>query len=80
MIINCCVQVQATNDSSCVSKLSAARSGYFKDEFLTHFIARQQRRAPLINWGYYVRSRAAGHVTNAFLNFRDNQKTQVSFL
>lgn len=42
-------QVQGTNDSSVVSKVSAAAQGYFHDDFLRHFVGKVSRRAPLIN-------------------------------
>lgn len=42
-------QVQGTNDSSVVSKASAAAQGYFQDAFLQHLVCRVARRAPLIN-------------------------------
>lgn len=42
-------QVQGTNDSSVVSKVSAAAQGYFQDVFLQHFVCKVTRRAPLIN-------------------------------
>lgn len=45
----CVFQVQGTNDSSVVSKVSAAAQGYFHDEFLKHFVCKVTRRAPLIN-------------------------------
>ena len=60
-------KVEGTNDYSIVSKLSAARAGYFADEFLAakagyvadeflaEFVERPRKRAQLINWGYYLR-------------------------
>uniref|UniRef100_A0A3B5ALD7 tRNA wybutosine-synthesizing protein 4 n=1 Tax=Stegastes partitus TaxID=144197 RepID=A0A3B5ALD7_9TELE len=59
--------VQGTNDSSVVSKVSAAAQGYFKDDFLQHFVCKVARRAPLINRGYYVRWRAVDHCVRRFL-------------
>ncbi|XP_015821263.1 tRNA wybutosine-synthesizing protein 4 isoform X2 [Nothobranchius furzeri] len=59
--------VQGTNDSSVVSKASAAARGYFRDAFLQHFVCRVARRAPLINRGYYVRWRAVDHCVRRFL-------------
>uniref|UniRef100_A0A8C3A6D3 tRNA wybutosine-synthesizing protein 4 n=1 Tax=Cyclopterus lumpus TaxID=8103 RepID=A0A8C3A6D3_CYCLU len=41
--------VQGTNDSSVVSKVSAAARSYFQDVFLQHFVWKVARRAPLIN-------------------------------
>ncbi|XP_067265117.1 tRNA wybutosine-synthesizing protein 4 [Chanodichthys erythropterus] len=60
--------VQGTNDSSVVSKVSAAAQGYFHDDFLKHFVCKVSRRAPLINRGYYVRWKAVDHCMNQFLH------------
>lgn len=43
------MQVQGTNDSSVVSKASAAALGYFHDAFLQRFVCKVARRAPLVN-------------------------------
>lgn len=47
--------VQGTNDDAQVSKLSCVRAGYFKDEYLHHFVRKPSRRSPMINRGYYSR-------------------------
>ncbi|KAI1885314.1 hypothetical protein AGOR_G00218870 [Albula goreensis] len=59
--------VQGTNDSSVVSKVSAATQGYFLDDFLRSFVCKVSRRAPLINRGYYVRWKAVDHCVKQFL-------------
>ncbi|XP_067112568.1 tRNA wybutosine-synthesizing protein 4 [Osmerus mordax] len=59
--------VQGTNDSSAVSKVSAAAQGYFKDDFLKYFVCKVSRRAPLINRGYYIRWKAVDHCVRQFL-------------
>ncbi|XP_017558529.1 tRNA wybutosine-synthesizing protein 4 isoform X1 [Pygocentrus nattereri] len=59
--------VQGTNDSSVVSKVSAAAKGYFQDDLLQHFVCKVSRRAPLINRGYYVRWQAVDHCVKQFL-------------
>ncbi|XP_071339977.1 tRNA wybutosine-synthesizing protein 4 [Trachinotus anak] len=64
--------VQGTNDSSVVSKVSAAAQGYFHDVFLQHFVCKVARRAPLINRGYYVRWRAVDHCVRRFLQITEN--------
>ncbi|XP_063743083.1 tRNA wybutosine-synthesizing protein 4 isoform X2 [Eleginops maclovinus] len=64
--------VQGTNDSSVVSKVSAAAQGYFQDAFLQHFVCKVARRAPLINRGYYVRWRAVDHCVKKFLQVTEN--------
>ncbi|XP_068590319.1 tRNA wybutosine-synthesizing protein 4 isoform X2 [Cebidichthys violaceus] len=64
--------VQGTNDSSVVSKVSAAARGYFQDVFLQHFVCKVARRAPLINRGYYVRWRAVDHCVRRFLHVTEN--------
>ncbi|TRY91864.1 hypothetical protein DNTS_027206 [Danionella cerebrum] len=60
--------VQGTNDSSVVSKVSAAAQGYFHDDLLKHFVSKISRRAPLINRGYYVRWRAVDYCVKRFLH------------
>ncbi|KAM9347649.1 tRNA wybutosine-synthesizing protein 4 [Symphorus nematophorus] len=70
--------VQGTNDSSVVSKVSAAVQGYFHDVFLQHFVCKVARRAPLINRGYYVRWRAVDHCVRRFLHVTENSpKRQI---
>nr|XP_046259052.1 tRNA wybutosine-synthesizing protein 4 [Scatophagus argus] len=64
--------VQGTNDSSVVSKVSAAAHGYFQDVFLQHLVCKVTRRAPLINRGYYVRWRAVDHCVRRFLHVTEN--------
>ncbi|XP_017325084.1 tRNA wybutosine-synthesizing protein 4 isoform X1 [Ictalurus punctatus] len=63
--------VQGTNDSSVVSKVSAAAQGYFHDDFLRHFVGKVSRRAPLINRGYYVRWKAVDRCVKQFLCVTD---------
>uniref|UniRef100_A0A8B9L0D3 tRNA wybutosine-synthesizing protein 4 n=1 Tax=Astyanax mexicanus TaxID=7994 RepID=A0A8B9L0D3_ASTMX len=65
-------QVQGTNDSSVVSKVSAAAQGYFQDDLLQHFVCKVSRRAPLINRGYYVRWQAVDHCVKGFLRVTEN--------
>ncbi|GBO38294.1 hypothetical protein AVEN_17964-1 [Araneus ventricosus] len=43
------MQVQNTNDSSIVSKLSAENKGYFQDNCLKMFVDKEQTRSPIIN-------------------------------
>nr|XP_020493507.1 tRNA wybutosine-synthesizing protein 4 isoform X1 [Labrus bergylta] len=68
--------VQGTNDSSVVSKVSAAAQGYFHDDFLRHFVCKVARRAPLINRGYYVRWRAVDHCVRTFLHVTETCPTR----
>uniref|UniRef100_A0A8C7WV45 [Phosphatase 2A protein]-leucine-carboxy methyltransferase 1 n=1 Tax=Oryzias sinensis TaxID=183150 RepID=A0A8C7WV45_9TELE len=65
------ISVQGTNDSSVLSKASAAAQGYFRDAFIQHFVCRAVRRSPLINRGYYVRWRAVDHCVRRFLQTTD---------
>ncbi|KAG5851677.1 hypothetical protein ANANG_G00054190 [Anguilla anguilla] len=64
--------VQGTNDSSVVSKVSAAAQGYFLDDFLKSFVCKVSRRAPLINRGYYVRWKAVDHCVKQFLRVTED--------
>eukprot|EP00760_Papus_ankaliazontas_P021906 PhM_4_TR18762/c0_g1_i1/m.4318/K15451/PPM2, LCMT2, TYW4; tRNA wybutosine-synthesizing protein 4 len=62
------IQVQRTNDSSVLSKRSASKLGYFKDEYLRCFASKLVRRAPLINRGYYLRVYMMRTVLQWFFN------------
>uniref|UniRef100_A0AAV2K2B5 tRNA wybutosine-synthesizing protein 4 n=1 Tax=Knipowitschia caucasica TaxID=637954 RepID=A0AAV2K2B5_KNICA len=64
--------VQGTNDSSVVSKVSAAAQGYFQDMYQQHFVCKVSRRAPLINRGYYVRWKAVDHCIKRFIDVTSN--------
>lgn len=70
-------QVEGTNDSSCLSKCSAAERGYFSDEFLKFFVNKCPRRAPLINMGYSVRAAIINNLIEDFVNTNNSLK-QVS--
>jgi tRNA wybutosine-synthesizing protein 4 len=41
--------VQGTNDSSVLSKISSAESGYLDDQYLKYFGTKVIKRAPLVN-------------------------------
>ncbi|KAM4699631.1 tRNA wybutosine-synthesizing protein 4 isoform 2-T3 [Discoglossus pictus] len=57
----------STNDCSTVSKVSAAHSGYFMDNFQKYFINRKCRRSPLIHRGYHIRSQAVSFCLRKFI-------------
>lgn len=64
--------VQATNDSSIVSKASTAAAGYFADAFVGHVAVRGPkgrliRRSPLVHRCYYVRHLGVFQMQEAFL-------------
>lgn len=60
--------IMLTNDSSIVSKQSVVKL-YHSDQpdFFKPFIAKCQRRSPLINRGYWLRMRAIEHTVTNFL-------------
>ncbi|GFY31311.1 leucine carboxyl methyltransferase 1 homolog [Trichonephila clavipes] len=60
--------VQNTNDSSIVSKLSAANKGYFLDQWLKMFVDKEQKRSPIINRGYYIRFKAIEALFQSWFN------------
>ncbi|KAK3905624.1 hypothetical protein C8A05DRAFT_12582 [Staphylotrichum tortipilum] len=61
-------QVMATNNSSIVSKRSVEKLYYpTEPPFFRHFVAKFQRRAPLINRGYWLRLRAIDVLVRDFL-------------
>ncbi|KAI1343805.1 leucine carboxyl methyltransferase [Xylariaceae sp. FL0016] len=69
--------VMATNSSSIVSKRSVERI-YYPDEphFFRFFVNKFQRRAPLINRGYYLRLHVIDVAVRQFLE-RPGDKTKV---
>ncbi|XP_064614438.1 tRNA wybutosine-synthesizing protein 4-like [Liolophura sinensis] len=69
--------VQGTNDSSIVSKCSMAKHGYFRDDFLHRFVAKEARRAPLIHRGYFIRARAIDYILREFLKQSTHQRKQI---
>lgn len=73
-------QVEGTNDYSIVSKLSAAQAGYFDDPFLTEFVENPRNRAPLINWGYYVRNKSIQLTFEKSVQFLANKNQPFQIL
>ncbi|KAI1499454.1 leucine carboxyl methyltransferase [Biscogniauxia marginata] len=70
-------QVMATNNSSIVSKRSVERIYYPNEpEFFRFFVKKFQRRAPLINRGYYLRLHVIDVAVRQFLE-RPCSKTKV---
>ncbi|XP_067933674.1 tRNA wybutosine-synthesizing protein 4-like [Watersipora subatra] len=60
--------VQGTNDSSILSKHAMVEAGYSSDPFLQVFTKKKApRRAPLINRGYYIRTKAIESIIRDFL-------------
>jgi len=72
--------VQGTNDSSIMSKCSTAKHGYFDDKFLQYFVAKIQRRAPLIHRQYFVRAAAMEYCFEKFLQHYSHSEKQILLL
>ena len=60
--------VQRTNDDSTASKASAARAGYFQDDYIELFVAKVHSRTALINRGYFARVQAVRSLITTFLD------------
>jgi hypothetical protein len=60
--------VQRTNDDSTASKASAARAGYFQDEYIERFVSKVPTRTALINRGYFARVQAVRSLVLGFLD------------
>ncbi|CAL1270570.1 unnamed protein product [Larinioides sclopetarius] len=76
------MQVQNTNDSSIVSKLSAANKGYFQDNWLKMFVEKEQKRSPIINRGYYIRFKAIEAAFNSWfatISSLTSGKSQIDY-
>lgn len=60
--------IMGTNNSSIVSKRSVEKLYYQgQPEYFRHFVKKFQRRAPLINRGYWLRMRAIEESVKTFL-------------
>jgi len=70
-------QIQGTNDFNTVSKYSMAKNGYFRDEYISHFVTKCSRRTPLIHLGYYMRVLTVYFNLCAFLDAMSGQPSQV---
>ncbi|KAK7428765.1 tRNA methyltransferase ppm2 [Neonectria magnoliae] len=70
--------IMGTNSSSIVSKRSVERF-YYPDEahFFRYFVKKFQRRAPLINRGYWLRLRAIDTVVHQFLKSSPSDRKKV---
>lgn len=69
--------VEDTNDDAALSKLSAVKLGYYKDDYLSHFVRNTSiRRSPLINRGYFARIEARDTLVAKFLSVTKN-KAQI---
>lgn len=59
--------VMATNNSSIVSKRSVEKLYYPEPHYFRYFVRKPQRRAPLINRGYWLRMHTLDVVIRRFL-------------
>ncbi|KAI9376357.1 hypothetical protein BJX61DRAFT_392186 [Aspergillus egyptiacus] len=59
--------VMGTNNSSIVSKRSVEMLYYPEPHFFRHFVKKAQRRAPLINRGYWLRMHAMAESVRRFM-------------
>nr|XP_039264099.1 tRNA wybutosine-synthesizing protein 4-like isoform X1 [Styela clava] len=71
-------QVQGTNDSSIVSKLSMVQRGYFEDDFIKSFVEKPSRRSPLINRCYHARAAAVSYCVEKFVTSDKDMKQIIS--
>lgn len=63
----CDESVQATNDDASECKRSASKLGYWKDDYIGHFIKSTERKAPEINRGYFARVKGVEMLIEKFL-------------
>ena len=65
------LSVQGTASEALISKNSAVRAGYYKDDFLPLFCRRRDRKPPLIHRGYYARVQSINLVLQKFLRLTE---------
>lgn len=73
-------QIQGTNDFNMVSKCSMAKNGYFRDDYLCHFVTKCSRRTPLIHLGYCMRLLTVDFTLRSFLGAMSGQPTQLAMV
>lgn len=59
-----------------MSKRSVERLYYPNEQFFRHFVKKFQRRAPLINRGYWLRMKAIDQVVRQFLE-QESERSKV---
>ncbi|MCJ1311948.1 tRNA methyltransferase ppm2 [Agyrium rufum] len=69
--------IMGTNNSSIVSKRSVERLYYPEPHFFRYFVKKPQRRAPVINRGYWFRMYAIERTVDRFLSRNTIGKTKV---
>ena len=68
-----------TNSSSIVSKRSVERLYHEEPHYFRYFVKKPQRRAPVINRGYWLRMEAIEHVIRSFFHqSTDNKKVVIN--
>jgi hypothetical protein len=53
------------------------KNGYFKDDYVHHFVTKYSRRTPLIHLGYYMRVLTVDFTLRSFLEAVSGQPSQV---
>ena len=51
--------------------------GYSKDKFISCFTSKKTSRAPLINLGYYIRTKIINHIVEQFVKAHEHDCAQV---
>ena len=69
--------VMGTNNSSIVSKRAVERLYYPEPHFFKYFVKKPQRRAPLINRGYWLRMHAVDTVVQQFIMESSSKKKLI---
>ncbi|VUC34533.1 unnamed protein product [Clonostachys rosea] len=71
--------IMGTNSSSIVSKRSVERLYYANEpHFFRHFVKKPQRRAPLINRGYWLRLKAIDVIVKQFLRSTPSKRVVIN--
>ncbi|CAG9980803.1 unnamed protein product [Clonostachys byssicola] len=71
--------IMGTNSSSIVSKRSVERLYYANEShYFRHFVRKPQRRAPLINRGYWLRLKAIDVIVRQFLRSTPSKRVVIN--
>lgn len=69
--------VRNTNTSATEFKWSAVHVGYYKDPYIDSFAKNKQRRAPIMNRGYFGRVKAFQTLITRFINQHGQSNSQI---
>ncbi|ORY79389.1 S-adenosyl-L-methionine-dependent methyltransferase [Protomyces lactucae-debilis] len=69
--------ITRTDDDALAARASAVKLGYWQDDYIKHFCKQADRKAPVINRGTYLRTRAIDQACARFLQLPETGTKQI---